>query len=112
MVPRPVQRDCLHEFISGGKTTAILMSADEIRVAESTYCRCSILLPARPQIASGKSAEHSRSACLCALALQRIENFVNNVCHALALIAALAWYRVGSAMPASEKPFLRSWQES
>ncbi len=56
---------------------ALGVHADEIRIAEAALRRGAVGLPAAPQIAAGETAEHGRAARMTALALQRLEGFLD-----------------------------------
>ena len=58
------------------------LAADEVRIAEPTGCRGAVHFPPGPQIAAGEPAEHGGAAGLAALALQRGEEFFDDVAHA------------------------------
>src|SRR3546814_9203210 len=57
------------------------VGADKVRVAEAALGRGAVLLAAGPQVAAGKTAEHGSAAGLAALALQRLEDFLDRVAH-------------------------------
>src|SRR5690606_12477983 len=63
--------------------------AHEIGVAELTNRRGAVGLAPRPQIASGKPAEHRRSPSLGAFALQREKNLLDAVAHDVVLAARI-----------------------
>src|SRR5262249_30235280 len=58
-------------------TAARPVGPDKVRVAEPAHCRGAVNLAARPKVASGKPAKYRRASGLCALALQRLEDFLH-----------------------------------
>ena len=58
---------------------AIAAGAHEIRVAEVACGAGAIFLPAAPQVAPGKAAEHRGRAGVRALTLQRVEDFLDGI---------------------------------
>ena len=78
----PLRVDRLRERIGGSELPAALpVGADEVGVAEAAYGLLAVLLSAGPQVAAGEAAEHGRAAGLGALALQRVEHFLDGVGH-------------------------------
>jgi hypothetical protein len=79
---RPLRRDHGDEVCRRAIFAAVLaIRADEIRVAKLADCVRAIFLATRPEIAAGEAAEHSRTAGVCAFALQRVENFLYCIRH-------------------------------
>ena len=75
---------CPLTFRCGSKISCTLklatvtpVRADEFRIAKSTNGLFPMLLTTGPQIATGKTQEYGWPACLCALALQRVVNFLD-----------------------------------
>jgi hypothetical protein len=62
-------------------TPACTICAYKIGVANLAHCPLTILLPARPKIAAGESAECSSAAGISPFALQAIENLFYSVSH-------------------------------
>ncbi|MGF6730749.1 hypothetical protein OKW50_002830 [Paraburkholderia youngii] len=80
---RPLRRDHRDEFVRCAVLAAVLsVGADEVGVAETADGFRAILFAARPQIAACKTAEHGRPPGIRALALQRVEDFLDRVRHA------------------------------
>ena len=55
----------------------IAIDANKIRIAEATLGRGPVLFSTRPQITPGKATEYGRRAGIRALALQRVEDFLD-----------------------------------
>src|SRR5512146_1419515 len=55
------------------------VDADEIGVAEAAHRAGAVGLAPAPQVAAGEAAEHGGPACVCAFALQRIEDLLDAV---------------------------------
>lgn len=57
------------------------VGSEEVRIAEPADGGGAVLFPARPQVAAGKPAEHSRPTCLGALPLEAIEDLFDRIDH-------------------------------
>jgi len=80
----PHTRNCIGQLVGIGKPPAAKpVGADEVRVAEGTDGCASILLSSGPQIAARKAAEDGRPPGIAALALERIENLFDRICHVI-----------------------------
>src|SRR5690242_6537234 len=88
--PFPGALDRGGKIVRRGVAAAVrAIHAHEIGVAETAGRGRPILLAARPEIATGEAAEHSRAAGLSPLALQRLEDLLDGIAHATAFATLL-----------------------
>ncbi|ABA49515.1 hypothetical protein BURPS1710b_0356 [Burkholderia pseudomallei 1710b] len=90
---RPERRDPRRERSGILELAAVLaVGADEVGIAEAAHRAVAVRFAPRPEVAAGEPAEHGRTAGVRALALQRIENFLDRVRHAASFrLAPLAF---------------------
>jgi hypothetical protein len=98
-------RVCVREFVP-----ALSVNTNEIGVAELADCAGSILLSSRPEITASEPTKHGGPACLRALALERVEDLLHRVAHAVNRPGS--FIPSGSDNPFSSNPFIRSTHES
>jgi hypothetical protein len=82
VVLRPPLRNLLGKLLRGAElASTVAIGAKKICVAEFTDCLRAICLTPAPEIASAEAAEDSGASGVHALALQRVENLFDRVCH-------------------------------
>ena len=74
-------------FFGAREFATVRSSPDKIGIAELANRSRPVFFSPRPEVAAGKAAEHRGASCLSALALERVKNLLDRVCHLLALCA-------------------------
>jgi hypothetical protein len=83
----PLPRDRVSQLVGTGEFSPVrTVGADKIGVAKPAYRLAAVGLVARPQIATGETAEHGRPPALRSLPLKGVDDFFDGVIHATNLL--------------------------